>query len=651
MSGRQLPKTIGLIPLSAFMEPRATSIYEDAGVDHLLWILTCFLVTNFVLVCLMVVQTGKTLRLCRCAVVVNQAEAERPRPVLNMAPSEPGVGPEPDSRFDQSESPSGRLGQAFRVHRDFREEGPERNEHKYQEEPEEHGLDRTYQPPHKRQRQQETSKWRSTTAAELEDTWRARPYRARKSSWLPHIRGGGASEDVDDMDIDGRDRSQNPPPGASSSSRQPGRSTAEHGGNSRKSEKDTDADVDSEIGANANANAGAKSEYQTHLDRYLHLEEQMESVIDDLDELQRHRNGTLLREALTRNQRVHVAGMYLALRERLDNQMRILGCMPNPRATRNQWEGAPEDDEDKKDEEEDELLSQLMCPSEEPRRPRRWIPRAPSTGQRYGAIQTPLAARAVRRQENANTNTTATQERNAGGDKIAPASASLVKDDGDEITPAPAPNSTPMPSRVQPHFMLFYTPPTFPDHQQPQLQEQTQATGQTNAPDGAYQGSQLYPGYQGHQGHQTSPTLDTTCYPVPTCYNFAPSAPSHSQPHNQHQHLAQINSPTQSQSQLLADPHNHPPAYPQQPLAGIQVVLPPPGTNPSVASIPIVAPPQAYSYSNPQNQSIPPGGLSGPASAPFPVPVQAPVWPGPCPWTPVPGGPMPDPYPPPYARR
>ncbi|KIY03453.1 uncharacterized protein Z520_00144 [Fonsecaea multimorphosa CBS 102226] len=68
--------------------------------------------------------------------------------------------------------------------------------------------------------------------------------------------------------------------------------------------------------------------YLESMSEYLELEDLLEATINDLDELESHHDGTLLREALVRNERRRLRRDYRELRERLDHHMRLLGLEP-----------------------------------------------------------------------------------------------------------------------------------------------------------------------------------------------------------------------------------------------------------------------------------------------------------------------------------
>ncbi|OAP63345.1 hypothetical protein AYL99_02572 [Fonsecaea erecta] len=65
-----------------------------------------------------------------------------------------------------------------------------------------------------------------------------------------------------------------------------------------------------------------------NMSEYLELEDLLEATIDDFDELESHHDGTLLREALIRNERRRLRRDYRELKERLDHHMRLLGLEP-----------------------------------------------------------------------------------------------------------------------------------------------------------------------------------------------------------------------------------------------------------------------------------------------------------------------------------
>jgi hypothetical protein len=74
-------------------------------------------------------------------------------------------------------------------------------------------------------------------------------------------------------------------------------------------------------------NANIHDEYHRiqHMRSFLQLEDHIEGVLQEFDELEMHRTGSLLREALTRNERRRLIALYHRLERRLEEHMRALG--------------------------------------------------------------------------------------------------------------------------------------------------------------------------------------------------------------------------------------------------------------------------------------------------------------------------------------
>ncbi|KAJ9615093.1 hypothetical protein H2200_001167 [Cladophialophora chaetospira] len=66
-------------------------------------------------------------------------------------------------------------------------------------------------------------------------------------------------------------------------------------------------------------------DYRHLLTTYMTIEELIEAVVAEFDELNRHRDGSLLRDALTARERRRLIALYQALRRRLEHQMLNLG--------------------------------------------------------------------------------------------------------------------------------------------------------------------------------------------------------------------------------------------------------------------------------------------------------------------------------------
>ena len=64
------------------------------------------------------------------------------------------------------------------------------------------------------------------------------------------------------------------------------------------------------------------------LQDHLHIEALIEEVIAHFDELERHRDGSLLRQVLTRNERLRLQRLYRQLVGRFQRRMRGLGVDP-----------------------------------------------------------------------------------------------------------------------------------------------------------------------------------------------------------------------------------------------------------------------------------------------------------------------------------
>ncbi|KIW65401.1 hypothetical protein PV04_07664 [Phialophora macrospora] len=62
-----------------------------------------------------------------------------------------------------------------------------------------------------------------------------------------------------------------------------------------------------------------------HMRSFLQLEDHIEGVLQEFDELELHRTGSLLREALTRNERRRLIALYHRLERRMGEHMRALG--------------------------------------------------------------------------------------------------------------------------------------------------------------------------------------------------------------------------------------------------------------------------------------------------------------------------------------
>ncbi|ETI26088.1 hypothetical protein G647_02865 [Cladophialophora carrionii CBS 160.54] len=100
----------------------------------------------------------------------------------------------------------------------------------------------------------------------------------------------------------------------------------------------TTPEIDTDTNTNTNENPGQKVDedidavihnhhdnHAHHMTSYLQLEDHIEEVIREFDELQRHRTGSLLREALTHNERARLIALYTRLERRLEEHMRGLG--------------------------------------------------------------------------------------------------------------------------------------------------------------------------------------------------------------------------------------------------------------------------------------------------------------------------------------
>jgi hypothetical protein len=100
------------------------------------------------------------------------------------------------------------------------------------------------------------------------------------------------------------------------------------------SREDADADIDVHIESETshtipdsapNANIHDEHHRIQHMRSFLQLEDHIEGVLQEFDELELHRTGSLLREALTRNERRRLIALYHRLERRLEEHMRALG--------------------------------------------------------------------------------------------------------------------------------------------------------------------------------------------------------------------------------------------------------------------------------------------------------------------------------------
>ncbi|EXJ56890.1 hypothetical protein A1O7_07234 [Cladophialophora yegresii CBS 114405] len=125
-------------------------------------------------------------------------------------------------------------------------------------------------------------------------------------------------------------------------------------------ETDTARNNDSSPSANTNIHMIQHDNHDNdnhthHMTAYLRLEDHIEEVLRDFDELERHRTGSLLRDALTHNECARLIALYRHLERRLEEHMRALGVEVEVDPSEMQLDGNEHRDQAPRENEDDVL--------------------------------------------------------------------------------------------------------------------------------------------------------------------------------------------------------------------------------------------------------------------------------------------------------